>query len=121
MSENRRKTEGRRLPRSAFKPGQSGNPGGRPRRTPEDYALMAACTAKTSEALETILWLMDQAKKESVRLAAAIWVIERGHGKAVQSTLAKASSLEDATTELLLAMRARLEQGRDQRHLAHAS
>ncbi len=87
MSENRRKTE-RKAPGTAFKPGQSGNPGGRPKRTPaekaEQLALEAACRAKTKEALDTILLLMRTADRDSVKLAAAQFVLERGWGKAVQ-------------------------------------
>ena len=86
-SENRPRT-GRKAPRSAFKTGTSGNPGGRPKRTPEEkaeeLALEAACRAKTKEAVETILQLMRKADKDSVRLAAAEFIIERGWGKAVQ-------------------------------------
>ncbi len=86
-SENRHKT-GRKPPRSAFKPGTSGNPGGRPKRTPEEkaeeLALEAACRAKTKDALTVILSLMKVADKDSVRLSAAQFIIERGWGKAVQ-------------------------------------
>lgn len=86
-SENRQKT-GRKAPRTAFQPGKSGNPGGRPKRSPEEkaeeLALEAACRAKTKEALATIVSLMHKADKDSVRLAAAQFVIERGWGKAVQ-------------------------------------
>lgn len=120
MSENRGQTDRRRLPRTAFKPGRSGNPGGRPKRTPEEYALIAACAAKTPEALQTILGLMEHAEKDSVRLAAAIWILERGHGKAVQPTVDKPSPLEDAATDLLLKMREKLEQRRARARHAHA-
>lgn len=82
-SENRPKTGKRRVPRTAFRPGQSGNPGGRPKRTPEEFELIRACKGKTSEALDTILALMRSARKESVRLSAAIYLIERAYGKVV--------------------------------------
>lgn len=121
MSENRRNTGVKRVPRTAFKPGQSGNPGGRPRRTPEEITLAAACAAKTPEALQTILGLMEHAEKDSTRLSAAIWILERAHGKALQPTVAKPSPLEDAATDLLLEMRERLEQRRQRRHAAHTS
>ncbi len=87
MPENRQKT-GRKATRTSFQPGKSGNPGGRPKQTPEEkaeeLALEAACRDKTEEALATIVLLMNKADKDSVRLAAAIFVIERGWGKAVQ-------------------------------------
>ncbi len=82
-SENRPRT-GRKAPRSAFKPGTSGNPGGRPKRTPEEFAFEAACREKTTEALGMIQQLMRKADKDSVRLSAAIFILERGWGKAVQ-------------------------------------
>jgi hypothetical protein len=86
-SENRQKT-GRKAPRTAFQPGKSGNPGGRPKLTPEEKAeqtaLEQACRDQTKEALKTILRLMKSADKDSVKLAAAQFVLERGWGKAVQ-------------------------------------
>ena len=56
--------------------------------TPEEKAqlseLEAACRKKTIEGMKTILELMQKADKDSVRLHAAIFVIERGWGKAIQ-------------------------------------
>ncbi len=72
------------LARYNFKPGQSGNPGGRPKKTEEQIQLESACRAKTKDALDTILVLMRSADKDSVKLSAAQFVIERGWGKAVQ-------------------------------------
>lgn len=90
MPENRQKT-GRKATRTSFQPGKSGNPGGRPKLTPEEkaeeLALEVACREKTEEALATIVSLMNKADKDSVRLAAAQFVIERGRGKAVQSNM----------------------------------
>ena len=87
MSANRQKTW-RRASRTSFQPGQSGNPSGLPKLTPEENAeqtaLDQACRDKTKESLKTILRLMKSAGKDSVRLAAAEFVIERGWGKAVQ-------------------------------------
>lgn len=65
-----------------FEKGKSGNPGGRPKRTPEEVSLIEACRAKTAEALDTILELMEGSNNDRVRLAAAQYVIERGWGKA---------------------------------------
>lgn len=95
MPANRAKT-GRRATRTSFRPGQSGNPTGRPRLTPEEkseqLALDAACRAKTKEALNTILWLMKKANKASVKLAAAQFILERGWGKAVQPNVHSGTS-----------------------------
>ena len=65
-----------------FEKGKSGNPGGRPKRTPEEADLIEACRTKTPEALQTILELMDESDNDRVKLAAAQYVIERGWGKA---------------------------------------
>lgn len=83
MSENSTQTN-RKAPKSAFKPGKSGNPGGRPKRTPEELDLIAACKAKTPDALDVILSIMSNSDKDALRLSAAQTIIERGYGKAVQ-------------------------------------
>ena len=64
--------------------GKSGNPGGRPRKTPEEHDLVAACKAKTPEALHVISDIMTNGEKEQTRLAAALAIIERAYGKPVQ-------------------------------------
>lgn len=68
-----------------FAPGTSGNPGGRAKRTPEELDLIKACRQKAPEALETILKLMKTGDKDSVRLNAATYVVDRGYGKAPQT------------------------------------
>ena len=85
MSENRPKT-GRKAPKTAFKQGISGNPGGRPARTPQELDLIAACKDKTQAALDVLMQIMQSGENERNRFAAAIAIIERGHGKAVQPT-----------------------------------
>lgn len=62
--------------------GTSGNPSGRPRRTPEERQLIEACRQKVPEALEVILSLMRESKNEKVRMQAAQFIIERGYGRA---------------------------------------
>lgn len=85
MSENRSKQTGKRkAPRTAFKPGQSGNPGGRPAKTEEQRTLEAMCREKTPEALAVVLNIMQHGGSERSQLAAAEIVIERGHGKPVE-------------------------------------
>jgi hypothetical protein len=71
------------LPRGRpFAKGRSGNPGGRPKRTPEEAQLIEACREKTPDALAVIQELMDTSTNDRVRLAAAQFIIERGYGKA---------------------------------------
>lgn len=63
-----------------FKPGKSGNPGGRPKLTQEDYDLRAACKAKGKDALKVLLRIMDKGREEN-QLKSAIVILERGFGK----------------------------------------
>ena len=102
MSENRPKT-GRKAPRTAFLPGRSGNPGGRPKKTEQEFALVKACQDKSPMALVVIEKLMYEADKDSVRLSAAIFIIERGFGKAVDR-IDPQHPLEDCETEVIIAM-----------------
>jgi hypothetical protein len=69
-----------------FSKGRSGNPGGRPRKRPEDYDLEQACRGKTPKALETLVEVMLHGEVERNRLSAALSIIERGFGKPRQPT-----------------------------------
>lgn len=88
MSENRQKTDSpkRKAPKTAFPKGQSGNPGGRPPKTDEQRTLEAMCRDKSLEALEVLTTIMESGENERNRITAALAIIERGHGKAVQPT-----------------------------------
>jgi hypothetical protein len=66
---------------------------------------MAACEAMTPEALKTIVNLMLHADKESVRLQAAAFIIERRFGKSVEHKETRVGPLDDATTAELLEMK----------------
>jgi len=79
----------RTAPPHAFKKGQSGNPAGRAKRTPEELDLIAACKEKTPLALDTIVSIMQKGENERNKLAAAQYVIDRAYGKAVQALDAK--------------------------------
>lgn len=81
-----------------FKAGQSGNPNGRPKKTAEQIELEAMCRAKTPEALETIMTIMQTGENERNRLSAAEYIIDRGWGKATQNIAANV----DITIEELL-------------------
>lgn len=85
MSENRPKT-GRKPPKTAFKQGVSGNPGGRPKRTEQELDLIAACKDKTQAALDVLTRIMEEGENERNRFAAAMAIIERAHGKPIQPT-----------------------------------
>ncbi len=64
--------------------GQVLNAGGRPKKTPQELDLIAACKDKTPEALAVITDIMVNGEKEQTRLAAALSIIERAYGKPVQ-------------------------------------
>ena len=91
MAANRQET-GKRMPQRknsrSFHPGQSGNPSGRPVLTPQqkvqEVELVQACRERSVAALKVIESLMRTADRDSTRLAAAQFIIERGYGKAVQ-------------------------------------
>jgi hypothetical protein len=50
-----------------FQKGQSGNPRGRPKRTPEEVQLIEACRVKTPEALEVTVDLMHNGENGRAR------------------------------------------------------
>ena len=64
-----------------FKPGQSGNPGGRPK-MPED--VREAFRALVPEAIQTIVYVMRHGKKDKDRTDAANSIIDRAYGKPMQ-------------------------------------
>ena len=65
-----------------FKPGQTGNPGGRPK-TPEAFKELAR--SNSMEALETAITIMKSKKtKSSDRLKAVEIVLDRSWGRPVQ-------------------------------------
>ena len=67
-----------------FKPGQSGNPGGK---DPEVEAVRIACrnyiTSRCQSKLEKIEQLAEHGESEKIQLAASIWWAEQAIGKAV--------------------------------------
>lgn len=88
------------LPRGKpFAKGLSGNPTGRPRRTPEEVELADACRAKTKDALEVIEGLMRTSDNDRVRLAAAQFIIERGWGRAPERIELMASEIETSSED----------------------
>ena len=73
--------------------GQVLNPGGRPKKTAQELDLIAACKAKTPDALATITDIMTNGEKEQTRLAAALAISERAYGKPVQPVDASLSGV----------------------------
>ena len=79
---------------ASFKPGKTGNPGGRPKKTPEEFELIAACKSKTPSALAVMVRIMESGANERNQLAAATAIIERAYGRAVQVIDAKITTHE---------------------------
>ena len=66
-----------------WKPGQSGNPGGRPRAVGEVRDL---AREQTGTAIDTLAGICQNGRSESARVAAAVALLDRGWGRAIAST-----------------------------------
>lgn len=75
-------TTKRRAPSSAWKPGQSGNPGGRPKDIAEVRDLARLHTAA---AIAALVKIAETGKSESARVSAADALLDRGWGRPQQS------------------------------------
>ena len=67
-----------RLKSGQFVPGQSGNPGGRPK---NEHRVDELARSYTLEAIDTLVDLMRDSKDERVRETAAQALLDRGWGK----------------------------------------
>ena len=68
-----------RLKTGQFAPGQSGNPGGRPK---DEHRVAELARSYTLEAIDTLVELMRHGKDDRVRGTAAQALLDRGWGKA---------------------------------------
>lgn len=64
-------------PGRPFKPGQSGNPRGRPKKNPEAKEILKAAVPDAARALVELL----QSKNEKIKLQAAQAILDRTQGK----------------------------------------
>lgn len=103
MSAIRPKT-GRKAPSTAFKPGQSGNPNGRPKQTPEQKDALQQIRALAPEAAKRLREIIQsEESKPEVQLRAIDIVLERAYGKAaaqVNVTSGSFDALEEAFAAL---------------------
>ena len=72
-------TQKARLRSGQFAPGQSGNPGGRPK---DEHRVAELARSYTLEAIDTLVELMRDGKDERMRGTAAQALLDRGWGKA---------------------------------------
>jgi len=68
-----------RTAKGQFRPGFSGNPGGRPK---DEFKVAELARSYTIEAVETLVDLMRHGKDDRVRGTAAQALLDRGWGKA---------------------------------------
>src|SRR5688572_16469200 len=90
MSPENRFLEGARSPRGRFRPGVSGNPGGKPRGEAE---VRQAARAHTAAALEVLARAL-RSRQERVRLLAADLVLTRAYGRPGPEVDTEARALE---------------------------
>ena len=67
-----------RLKSGQFAPGQSGNPGGRPK---DEHRVAELARSYTVEAIDTLVELMRDSKDERLRGTAAQALLDRGWGE----------------------------------------
>lgn len=79
-------------PNCGFKPGQSGNPGGRPKHVTHVREL---ARKYTEEAIEALVDVCRSSKSDSARVAAATSLLDRGYGKPLQPVEQEVSKLPD--------------------------
>lgn len=95
---------------TSFKPGQSGNPGGKPKLAPTVRQALADAKALAqplaAEAIGTLSQVMTNPKTPpAARVSAAIAILDRGYGKppqAIDATLTVFDRMTDAEQRHLL-------------------
>lgn len=94
-------TAGTALEQYKWKPGQSGNPGGRPAVIREVRDIARGYTV---EAMETLAKIMGDGHAPcAARVAAAAHILDRGYGKPQQNISATVRSIKQMTDDELLA------------------
>lgn len=95
------KAETKIKPAHLWKPGQSGNPGGRPKVVAEVREL---ARAHTEDALSTLASIMkNEDAPPAARVSAAAHILDRGYGKPQQSIVSTIRDVRQLTDDELLA------------------
>lgn len=111
-AKSKRKGTPRKPPAHAWKPGQSGNPGGRARVTDSIRRVRELALQKSPEALEILWQIAKDGDRDTARVAACREILDRGIGKPVQAVELSGpdgepikADLTSLTTEELLTLR----------------
>jgi hypothetical protein len=81
-----------------FTPGNSGNPGGRPK---DGHRVADLARSYTTEAIETLVELMRHGRDDRVRGTAAQALLDRGWGKARQEIVQDISGPQESYLDVL--------------------
>jgi hypothetical protein len=100
-----------RLRSGQFAPGQSGNPGGRPK---DEHRVAELARSYTAEAIDTLVELMRDGKDERVRGTAAQALLDRAWGKA---KLEVVTGAEGSYLDVLRVVNERLVRGKRDVHI----
>jgi len=88
----------RRNASGQFTPGNSGNPGGRPK---DEHRVADLARSYTTEAIETLVELMRHGRDDRVRGTAAQALLDRGWGKARQEIVQDISGPQESYLDVL--------------------
>lgn len=82
-----KKKGGKLSPRTEFKPGQSGNPNGRPKKLPKLDVLMAELLGDEKNGKTAAMQILDALKRKAARgdVRAAETLLDRAYGKPKQA------------------------------------
>ena len=91
-----------------FRPGQSGNPSGRPKQTPQERDFLDLCRVNAPAAMAAVLGVLaDPDARPADRLRAAEFIADRAYGKPVNRdvliSMGAGESVEKLTDAQLLA------------------
>ena len=100
-----------RKPSGQFAPGQSGNPGGRPK---DEHRVAELARSYTLEAIDTLVDLVRDGKDERMRGTAAQALLDRGWGRAKVEVVTGA---EGGYLDVLRAVNERLARGKRDMHI----